>query len=240
MQMQMQMQLHSRLSASMYHAPLPPAPTLFSDRHVAAALLGGLAAHEYYPLSRLPPLWASSHPLVANHLTTNLLLSLARPLAPPALSAAGQPAARRDRPAILLYKPQDNSSLSHYQILARKQIEVFEASEQDLKTSAQGRVRRIVLGQVGIRCRHCSALPAKERKRGAFYFPSRLDGVYQTAQNMAKHHLADRCLHMPPEIQQELAKGIDIKSNNGCGKKYWATSVRSLGVYEDQECLRFI
>jgi hypothetical protein len=142
------------------------------------------------------------------------------------------------RKPALLYVHQDEDRLSDYQILARKQIEVFEASSEDVNTSAQGRVRRLRLGQVGIRCRHCAALPVKQRKRGAFYYPTRLDGVYQTAQNMTKHHLADRCLHIPDSIKRELTRA-EKKSPNGAGKRYWSTTLATLGVMEDKECLRF-
>jgi hypothetical protein len=139
---------------------------------------------------------------------------------------------------VLLYVHQDEDLLSDYQILARKQIELFAASSEDVETTAQGRVRRLRLGQVGIRCRHCAALPVKQRKRGAFYYPARLEGVYQTAQNMTKHHLFDRCLHIPDALKNELTRA-DKKSPNGAGKKYWSTAIAALGVYEDKECLRF-
>jgi hypothetical protein len=85
------------------------------------------------------------------------------------------------RQPVVLYSSNDNNRLTDYQILARKQIELFEALPEDVDTTTQGRVRRVVLGQVGIRCRHCALLPPKERKRGAFYYPSRLDVVYQAS-----------------------------------------------------------
>jgi hypothetical protein len=85
------------------------------------------------------------------------------------------------RQAIALYSPSDESRLTSYQILIREQIELFEALPGDVDTTTQGQARRVVLGQVGIRCRHCAFLPAKERKRAAVYYPSRLDVVYQAS-----------------------------------------------------------
>jgi hypothetical protein len=155
---------------------------------------------------------------------------------------AATPTAAEDltgRKPVILYVHQDVDWLSDYQILARKQIEVFEASSEDVGTSAQGRIRRLRLGQVGIRCRHCAALPLKQRKIGAFYYPSRLDGVYQAAQNLTKDHLADRCLHIPDSIKSELTRAEKKKSPNGAGKGYWSTSIAALGVMEDEKCLRF-
>jgi hypothetical protein len=138
------------------------------------------------------------------------------------------------RPPALLFVSSDKERLSQYQILVRQQIEVFEALQEDVETTAQGRVRRIILGQVGIRCRHCTILPPGGRRRGAFYYPTRLDGVYQAAQNMTKSHLADQCRHVTADVRREIAKGVDknTKSSTGGGKNYWAQTLSSLGVFE--------
>jgi hypothetical protein len=77
------------------------------------------------------------------------------------------------RPPVCLYMTCDDQNLSNYQCLARKQIEVFQARPEDVAANAQGRNRPIKLGQVGIRCRHCSIAPPKQRKAGAVYFPSK-------------------------------------------------------------------
>lgn len=83
------------------------------------------------------------------------------------------------RAPISLYMSCDDESLSEYQCLVRKQIEIFEAMKDDVDSNAQGRNRPIVLGQVGIRCRHCTMLPPKHRARGAVYYPAKLQGLYQ-------------------------------------------------------------
>jgi hypothetical protein len=77
------------------------------------------------------------------------------------------------RPPVCLYMTCDDQNLSGYQCLARQQIEVFQAGPEDVHANAQGRNRPIKLGQVGIRCRHCSIAPPKQRKAGAVYFPSK-------------------------------------------------------------------
>jgi hypothetical protein len=142
------------------------------------------------------------------------------------------------RPSSILYLSCDADSLSAYQCLVRKQIELFEAVKDDVETNAQGRNRPIVLGQVGIRCHHCSMLPPKQRARGAIYYPSRFQGVYQAAQNLAGGHLLQHCLSIPAELRSELARLREGKSTGG-GKKYWADGVKVLGVEENQDCLRF-
>jgi hypothetical protein len=143
------------------------------------------------------------------------------------------------RKPVILYMECDGESLSPYQCLVRKQIEVFEALPEDVDTNAQGRNRPIILGQVGIRCRHCTVLPPKNRARGAVYYPARLAGLYQAAQNMAVGHLCEHCQHVPDDVRDQLQKLRERKSSAGGGKKYWAEGVRVLGVYEDKDVLRF-
>ena len=80
----------------------------------------------------------------------------------------------------------DETELSPYQCLVRQQIEVFEKDRVDNADGerAQGRNRPIVVGQVGIRCRHCGAHSDKKmRAKGSVLYPSTLLGVYQTAQS---------------------------------------------------------
>jgi hypothetical protein len=146
-----------------------------------------------------------------------------------------------------LYLEQDDDNLSPYQCLARKQIEVFGATERDLQDNAQGRNRKICVEQVGIRCRHCGTQHAKERAKGAVFFPSRLVGVYQTGQNLTNTHLVTDCTSIPRDIREDLIrvrlkeKGAKTrKSAYGGGQHYWAACLRVQGVVEttDQR-LRF-
>ncbi|GKY97842.1 hypothetical protein MPSEU_000742200 [Mayamaea pseudoterrestris] len=84
-----------------------------------------------------------------------------------------------------LFMQCDVEQLSDYQSLLRKQLELFQAGPEDIECNTQGRKKPVVLGQVGLRCRHCSGYPLRSRGRGAVYYPSKLLGVYQAAQNMA-------------------------------------------------------
>jgi hypothetical protein len=143
------------------------------------------------------------------------------------------------RDPITLYMTCDEESLSEYQCLVRRQVDIFEARREEVDSNAKGRNKPIVLGQVGIRCRHCSMLPPKHRTRGAMYYPAKLNGLYQAAQSMASGHLCYHCQHIPNEIRQDLLILRERKSSAGGGKKYWADGVRELSVYEDEEGLRF-
>eukprot|EP00934_Nitzschia_sp_Nitz4_P009433 Nitzschia sp. Nitz4//scaffold211_size37880//7144//8464//NITZ4_007700-RA/size37880-augustus-gene-0.58-mRNA-1//-1//CDS//3329541961//9423//frame0 len=156
-------------------------------------------------------------------------------------AVAAQDAAARltGRGPLTLYMSCDSDSLSEYQCLVRKQIEIFEARQGEVESNAKGRNKPIVLGQVGIQCKHCSALPPKQRTRGAIYYPAKLNGLYQAAQSMASGHLCSHCNHIPPAIRQELLILRERKSSAGGGKKYWGDGVQVLGVVEDTDGLRF-
>jgi hypothetical protein len=135
----------------------------------------------------------------------------------------------------VLYMICDNESLSDYQCLVRKQIEFFEATSEDVDSNAQGRNKQLVLGQVGIRCRHCSTLPPRQRTRGAMYYPAKLLGIYQAAQNLATSHLCEHCNKIPNELKNDLRLLRERKSPAGGGKQYWGDGARALGVRENEE-----
>jgi hypothetical protein len=152
-----------------------------------------------------------------------------------ASSSISRPYRRR-----ILYCKEDDSYLSPYQCLLRKQIELFEATESDLQGSAQGRNRAIILKQVGIRCRHCGHLPTKkQRAKGAVFFPSQLMGLYQTGQNMGNGHLVRGCHEIPMATRDDLIRvrqnetgSKKGRSASGGGRQYWASCLRVLGVVE--------
>ena len=144
------------------------------------------------------------------------------------------------RPPILLYLTCDDDVMSPYQCLVRKQIELFEADLDDIESNAQGRNKAITLGQVGIRCRYCKGLPPNQRNRGSTYYPSKLDGVYQAASNLAIVHLGEHCQIIDDQLRNELASLRNMLSSGGAGKKIWADRAEVLGVFEDSNGLRFL
>ena len=70
----------------------------------------------------------------------------------------------------------------------------------------------------------------------------KLNGVYQTAQNMAAGHLCKKCDKIPESIRQELLFLKEKKSSAGGGREYWSDGARVLGVceVEREACLRFL
>lgn len=190
-----------------------------------------------------------SAPLSLNH---NLRASLAPSLAPPQESAAAHAEtqeAATQQPAALrpvntgrsrrLYVPTDDDSVNAYQCFARKQIELFEATHDDVNAGAQGRNKPIILGQVGIRCIHCSNLHPRFRNRAAVYYPSKLSVMYQAAQNIVVSHLPELCESFSTDLRQHLMTLDNKRSGVGGGKNYWCDAARAQGVCDTEKGLRF-
>jgi hypothetical protein len=158
----------------------------------------------------------------------------------PLVEKTKSPVAPTGRPPIPLYLSCNPDKLSEYQCLIRKEMEFFEALQLEVDSNAKGRNRPVVLGQVGIRCRHCRFVPPLERTRGAQYFPTTLEGIYQAAQILANGHLNESCTYVPPHLREELLRLKQQKSHAMVGKEYWAGTAQALGVYEaDDGILRF-
>ena len=80
------------------------------------------------------------------------------------------------RRGISLSLSVDSEMLSEYQLLVRQQLELFEAGPEDVESNTQGRKKQVLVGQVGLRCKHCAAYPLRARGRGAVYYPTKLSG----------------------------------------------------------------
>jgi hypothetical protein len=146
-----------------------------------------------------------------------------------------------NRPTIPLALDGDADILSPFQCLLRQHIEVFETSQEMMQRGKQGRNSPVVLGQVGIQCRHCAKLPFFMQPAGTVYYSRTLEGVYQVCQNMAKSHfLNGKCSFIPSKDKAKL-KQLQGSGTSGksAGKGYWSRSLLSLGVYDDGHVLRF-
>ncbi|KAL3940331.1 MAG: hypothetical protein SGARI_001014, partial [Bacillariaceae sp.] len=140
--------------------------------------------------------------------------------------------------------------LNDYQVLARKNMEFFEATPVDLEKHVKGRNKPIVLGQVGIRCIHCKdCADAALQTRGSTYYPTTLLGIYQAAQTLANTHWlgetqdAETCKLLPAWTKQQLWQFKTCASTErqqSAGKEYWAKTAEALDVVEHPEWgLRF-
>jgi hypothetical protein len=146
----------------------------------------------------------------------------------------------KELPAVIAL-PEDRLKLSVHQVFLRHQIEAFEASEEDVSTHTRGRNKRIQLGQVGIRCRHCANLPVAVKQKGSVYFPATLLGLYQAAQNMSATHLqCGLCTQTPYAIKHQFVALMSTRAfGSGAGRPYWAQAAKKLGLVDTDEGIRF-
>jgi hypothetical protein len=138
-----------------------------------------------------------------------------------------------------MYIPSDAVFLSEYQAEIRRQLEFFTSTRDDVNYSVQGRKRKAIMGQVGIRCKHCAPFNLRQRGRGAVYYPTSLNAVYQAAQNMATNHLQEHCSRIPAAVKKDLERLRERRDTASGGKQYWADASRAVGLVEDGDCLRF-
>lgn len=229
----------------------PPDPLLTADPSIRLLLQRSLASSAMGDARRLQ--LASAAGLIPGDFASLPLPAASRPLGlqdiragaianPTALALAGLRLPVRYKSPIqqiqgpILYSPADDDVLSNAQILLRKQIELFAADEDDVSAITPGRKKEIHFGQVGIRCIYCAHVPVHLRTKGAVYYPSKLKGVYQAAQNMNASHFCDACTNIDPFLKAELRANFEGKSTSGQGgKKYWAESVSLLGVVETED-----
>ena len=137
-----------------------------------------------------------------------------------------------------LNTPYDESLLSLQQCWLRKQVEIYPASERDVRRHTRGRNRVLKLGQLGIQCIHCKNLTQEGRGKGSSYFVSSIRGIYQASQNILAYHFKDdTCPLIPQKLLQEMRDAGSTgcprhlapkagKSRCGGGKSFWEQSAR--------------
>ena len=141
---------------------------------------------------------------------------------------------------VSLILPLDEHYLSPYQMLLRSQLELYSSNVRDCASSRQGQRRRVQLGQVGIRCKHCHHVKlVRERGRSSCYYPQTLLGVYQAAQHIATVHLAQSCPCIPQQIRVELCELHQRKYTAAGGRAYWATACSRLGLVDRDDGIFF-
>jgi hypothetical protein len=154
------------------------------------------------------------------------------------------PAARSrvvmDHPPICLYTESDSQFMSEHQCLIRQQMEAFSATADDVQFHiSRSMGKSIRVGRVGIRCRHCAALPQYPRVKGAVFFPKDLNSLYQVGQNMVQNHLLAFCKVLPDKTKAKMEKLRHERRRGRGGREHWATSAKLFGIDEDGDGLYF-
>jgi hypothetical protein len=144
-----------------------------------------------------------------------------------------------NRPVLALSTDDDENWLSEFLCFVRSQcVEVFSASQDDVASRMNS--KKVLLGQVGIRCRFCAHLPHRERTGRSSSFPSSINRIYQSLTMMLRDHFT-KCSAMPPQMNERY---LCLKANASQGatdsKKYWIESAHSLGLVDtDEKGIRF-
>lgn len=132
--------------------------------------------------------------------------------------------------------PNDRKMLSKYQVLVRASLEFCVATADDTSMSQQGRRHRLRIGQVGVRCIHCSHIRPALRSKGAANYPRSINSLYQAAQNVATSHFLSgpekHCPSFPAALRRELLQAKTQNTTSLVGPPYWSKECRKMGMVE--------
>ena len=136
---------------------------------------------------------------------------------------------------MLLAQSDDRISLSETLCIVRENIEVFTATEDDVKAPAPGRKRPVSLHQVGLRCYHCRfANLQNDRVKRAVCFPSSIKRIYRTVIDMKLDHFKS-CRYVPLELKRKLE---ELKATNarstGTTMQYFVAAAKKLGMADGE------
>lgn len=141
---------------------------------------------------------------------------------------------------MLLALPADSDSLSDRQCYVRAEmVEIFAAAEKDVSARHSKGAQKLSVGQVGIRCIHCSHLRARDRAERAVCYPSSIARIYQTVADMQRFHF-EQCSQIPEHVRQ-IYKKLKTTRPRGVGspQTYWIQSAKSLGLADTTNGIRF-
>ena len=141
---------------------------------------------------------------------------------------------------LLLAMPSDRDSLSDRQCYVRSEmVEIFAASEKDVSARHSKGAQKLVQGQVGIRCVHCSHLRPRDRAERAVCYPSSISRIYQTVADMQRFHF-EQCREIPDHVRQ-IYKKLKTTRPRGVGspQTYWMSSAKGLGLIDTDNGIRF-
>lgn len=141
---------------------------------------------------------------------------------------------------ILLAMPSDQDSLSDRQCYVRSEmVEIFAATQKDVSARHSKGAQKLVMGQVGIRCVHCSHLRPRDRAERAVCYPKSISRIYQTVADMQRFHF-ENCREIPDQVRM-IYKKLKTTRPRGVGspQSYWVSSAKQLGLVDTSDGIRF-
>lgn len=159
---------------------------------------------------------------------------------PPAHRPVHHPSQDFYQKRMLLALPGDRDSLSDRQCYVRSEmVEIFAATEKDVSARHSKGAQKLVMGQVGIRCVHCSHLRPRDRAERAVCYPSSISRIYQTVADMQRFHF-EQCREIPDHVRQ-IYKKLKTTRPRGVGspQTYWMSSAKTLNLVDTEGGIRF-
>ena len=158
----------------------------------------------------------------------------AKALAQSAVSKAGPPSPSS---RILVAIPEDKEWLSDIDSYVRKQLEVFCATEADVKAAREDRKYPITVGQVGIRCIHCAIAQGNDAIGHAIAYPFSISGIYESVKEFHRLHL-DSCPNLPNTSKAKLESMKGASSLSSVLRKYYTLAAKALGLVDTKDGIR--
>jgi hypothetical protein len=139
-----------------------------------------------------------------------------------------------------LNQKEDRLMLSPLRSFLRENVYAFSATEEDISVRTPTNFS-IVLGQVGICCKYCYKLRAKDRSNRAVCFPFSIDRLYQSVADLQRFHFSV-CKEIPRDVKEvfESLKSASSKGSKGLAtRQYWITSAKKLGLVDSHTGIKF-
>lgn len=129
---------------------------------------------------------------------------------------------------------EDPNWLSEFLCFVRSDLlEVFRAGEEDVRSRNSS--KKVVCGQVGIRCRYCAHLPSSRRATRSSSYPFTISRIYQSLTMMIRDHFG-ACEQVPPSVKERFFKLKGKTSQGATGSNtYWEESAKKLGLVDSEQ-----
>ena len=124
----------------------------------------------------------------------------------------------------LLSVAEDKDWLTDKHVALRESIEVFETKEDNV--DYRKNAKSLVIGQIGLRCAHCSA----NQKWSELYFPETIESIFDIAANKFLHHFLKSCPNLPHRLSRIFSKSEegDNKEVSEATRRYYSLAARRM------------
>lgn len=140
--------------------------------------------------------------------------------------------AKKDDGIYILASTDDSKHLNPIHCFVRRHVEFFAAEKDDIAAPAPGRKNPVILGQVGVRCIHCSRIPPKDRVKRAVCYPASVSGIYHSVSNMKFDHFS-KCKALPESqraLFMQLREACQRRGKDGSGGKDPSQGFKKPGI----------